>query len=77
MSLGMIVAANIAAQKIRDNMNGSSNGSGCSGLDYHDKKQLAIQNALLQCQDLSNVPAVEGYIYQLIQMLNIEWIKAV
>ena len=64
MSLGLIVAANIAAQKIRDNMHGSSNGSGgiSVGLDYHDKKQLAIQNALLQCQDLSNVPAIEGYI---------------
>ena len=64
MSLGMIVAANIAAQKIRDNMHGSSNGSGgiSVGLDYHDKKQLAIQNALLQCQDLSNVPDVDGYI---------------
>ena len=63
MSLGLIVAANIAAQKIRDNMNGGSNGyEGKNGLDYHDKQQLGIQNALLQCQDLSNVPDVEGYI---------------
>ena len=63
MSLGLIVAANIAAQKIRDNMNGGSNGyEGKNGLDYHDKKQLAIQNALLQCQDLSNIPDINEYI---------------
>ena len=61
MSLAAIAAAHVAAKMIRDNMTGSSNG-GVVGLDYHDKKQLAIQNALLQCQDLSNVPDVNGYI---------------
>lgn len=61
MSLAAIAAAHVAAKMIRDNMTGSSNG-GVVGLDYHDKKQLAIQNALLQCQDLSNVPDVKGYI---------------
>ena len=61
MSLAAIAAAHVAAKMIRDNMTGSSNGCG-GGLDYHDKKQLGIQNALLQCQDLSNVPDVEGYI---------------
>ena len=64
MSLAAIAAAHVAAKMIRDNMTGSSNGSGGInvGLDYHDKKQLAIQNALLQCQDLSNIPDVDGYI---------------
>ncbi len=61
MSLAAIAAAHVAAKMIRDNMTGSSNG-GVVGLDYHDKKQLAIQNALLQCQDLSNIPDVKGYI---------------
>jgi hypothetical protein len=64
MSLGAIVAAHVAAKMIRDNMQNSS--SNCretkNGLDYHDKQQLAIQNALLQCQDLSNIPDVDGYI---------------
>lgn len=61
MSLAAIAAAHVAAKMIRDNMTGSSNGCRV-GLDYHDKKQLAVQNALLQCQDLSNVPDVTGYI---------------
>lgn len=64
MSLGAIVAAHVAAKMIRDNMQSSSSNCGetKNGLNYHDKQQLAIQNALLQCQDLSNIPDVDGYI---------------
>ena len=62
MSLAAITAAHVATKMIRDNMHGSSNRYEGNGLDYHDKQQLAIQNALLQCQDLSNIPDVDGYI---------------
>lgn len=57
MSLGLIVAANIAAQKIRENMYGDSSGSS-GGLSDKDKELLATHSALLQCQDLSDVPTV-------------------
>ena len=57
-----IASAHIAANTIRNNMRGST-GSSYNELSYNDRHLLAIQNALLQCQDLSNVPDVEGYIY--------------
>lgn len=56
-----IASAHIAANTIRNNMRGST-GSSYNELSYKDRHLLAIQNALLQCQDLSNVPDVDGYI---------------
>ena len=55
-----IGAAWVAAMKMRENMYGSS---GSSGLSYKDRQILATNNALLQCQDLSDVPTVTEYIY--------------
>jgi hypothetical protein len=55
-----IASAHVAANMIRSNM--QSSGSSYNELSYKDRHLLAVQNALLQCQDLSNVPDVEGYI---------------
>ena len=57
MSLALIASAHIAAQKIRENMYGNSSDSSC-GLSDGDKELLATHAALLQCQDLSDVPTV-------------------
>lgn len=62
MSLGLIAAAHIAAQKIRENMQGNNSVSS-DGLSDEDKKLLATHAALLQCQDLSDVPTVNQYIW--------------
>lgn len=61
MPVGMMVAANIAAQQIRDNMYGGSAGSSDNSVDL--REQLALTNALMQCADLTDVPTVTDYIY--------------
>jgi hypothetical protein len=56
-----IASAHVAANMIRNNMQRGS--SYCGELSYKDRHLLAVQNALLQCQDLSNIPTVKEYIF--------------
>jgi hypothetical protein len=56
-----IASAHVAANMIRNNMQRES--SYCEGLSYKDRHLIAVQNALFQCQDLSNVPTVKEYIF--------------
>lgn len=56
-----IASAHVAANMIRNNM--QSSGYSYNELSYKDRHLLAVQNALLQCQDLSNIPTVEEYIF--------------
>ena len=56
-----IASAHVAANMIRNNMQGS--GSSYNELSYKDRHLLAVQNALLQCQDLSDIPTIEEYIF--------------
>jgi hypothetical protein len=56
-----IASAHVAANMIRNNMQRGS--SYCEGLSYKDRHLIAVQNALLQCQDLSNIPTVKEYIF--------------
>ena len=56
-----IASAHVAANIIRNNM--QSSGSSYNELSYKDRHLLAVQNALLQCQDLSDVPDVKEYIF--------------
>lgn len=56
-----IASAHVAANMIRNNM--QSSGSSYNELSYKDRHLLAVQNALLQCQDLSNIPDVKEYIF--------------
>ena len=58
MSLALIASAHIAAQKIRENMYGGGSSDSSCGLSDEDKELLATHSALLQCQDLSDVPTV-------------------
>lgn len=62
MSLALIASAHIAAQKIRENMYGGGSSDSSCGLSDEDKELLATHAALLQCQDLSDVPTVNQYI---------------
>lgn len=56
-----IVSAHVAANMIRNNMQSGSLHS--VELSYKDRHLFAVQNALLQCQDLSNIPTVKEYIF--------------
>lgn len=58
MSLGLSAAAFVAHNMLKESMSDSTDSSS----SYETERLLGEQNALLQCQDLSNVPTITGYI---------------